>query len=173
MSVNPDAIVKSNATVSDKIRTLARAGHGRSEIARLLGKRYQHVRNVLVDDERRGVAHATSAGNDASPAQGQFAETAPAYLASPAGDMNGIVWLDVAANGRLELPEPVRAALGVERGGKIMAQLAQDGTVTLHSLEAAVKQAQAIFSRYAKPGVSLVDELIADRRAEALRESRE
>lgn len=39
-------------TVSGKIRYLNKAGLSRADIARVLGKRYQHVRNVLVEDER-------------------------------------------------------------------------------------------------------------------------
>ena len=35
-------------TTSDKIRALANAGYDRADIARYLGIRYQHVRNVLV-----------------------------------------------------------------------------------------------------------------------------
>lgn len=35
-------------TTSDKIRALGLAGHKRADIARLLGVRYQHVRNVLL-----------------------------------------------------------------------------------------------------------------------------
>lgn len=36
-------------TKAEKIRTLARAGYLRADIARLLGVRYQHVRRVLLD----------------------------------------------------------------------------------------------------------------------------
>jgi hypothetical protein len=39
--------------VSDKIRALHNYGVPRAEIAKLLGKRYQHVRNVLVADEEK------------------------------------------------------------------------------------------------------------------------
>ena len=39
-------------TVSGKIRKLNTMGFTRSEIATMLVKRYQHVRNVLVEDER-------------------------------------------------------------------------------------------------------------------------
>ncbi len=42
-----------NLNVSQKIRALSAAGVSRAEIARLLNKRYQHVRNVLVDAERK------------------------------------------------------------------------------------------------------------------------
>lgn len=41
-------LTKGLTTVSSKIRALDAAGMTRSEIAKALGKRYQHVRNVLV-----------------------------------------------------------------------------------------------------------------------------
>ena len=41
-------IVNGDLTTSGKIRALAAEGVDRSTIAELLGKRYQHVRNVLV-----------------------------------------------------------------------------------------------------------------------------
>ena len=40
--------IASLETVSAKIRYLNDEGYSRSEIARSLGKRYQHVRNVLI-----------------------------------------------------------------------------------------------------------------------------
>lgn len=39
--------------VSGKIRALSDLGVSRAEIAKLLGKRYQHVRNVLVAEEQK------------------------------------------------------------------------------------------------------------------------
>lgn len=35
-------------TTSAKIRYLTKEGYDRGDVARILGKRYQHVRNVLV-----------------------------------------------------------------------------------------------------------------------------
>ncbi|HEY5007143.1 MAG TPA: hypothetical protein VII42_04010, partial [Caulobacteraceae bacterium] len=52
MPLTPDRmteIIRPFTTVSDKIRALDAAGAPRAEIARFLGKRYQHVRNVLVE----------------------------------------------------------------------------------------------------------------------------
>lgn len=43
----------SDLNVSAKIRALAKFGMPRAEIARRLGKRYQHIRNVLVAEEGR------------------------------------------------------------------------------------------------------------------------
>src|SRR5271170_5269077 len=48
-----DAIAARHTTVADKIRALSAAGVPRADIARFLGKRYQHVRNVLEDDAQR------------------------------------------------------------------------------------------------------------------------
>jgi hypothetical protein len=44
-----EEVVEGLKTTSDKIRSLARAGYPRTEISRLLGIRYQHVRKVLLD----------------------------------------------------------------------------------------------------------------------------
>lgn len=44
----PDEIIRGLNTTSAKIKALAQAGYDRVEISKLLKKRYQHVRNVLV-----------------------------------------------------------------------------------------------------------------------------
>ena len=44
---------KEYGTVSDRIRYLNAKGYTRSEIAKFLGKIYQHVRNVLENDAIR------------------------------------------------------------------------------------------------------------------------
>lgn len=41
-------------TVSNKIRYLDKAGFTRADISRILNKRYQHVRNVLEEDKKKG-----------------------------------------------------------------------------------------------------------------------
>ncbi len=61
--------LKSHATVSDRIRALHAAGWERSKIANALGKRYQHIRNVLVEDEKRKPV--------ASPQESEMARHAP------------------------------------------------------------------------------------------------
>jgi transcriptional regulator with XRE-family HTH domain len=43
-------------TVADEIRALAAQGLSRAEIARRLGKSYQHVRNVLEGDRLQAAA---------------------------------------------------------------------------------------------------------------------
>ena len=48
-----EAVQKDHKTVSAQIRYLHSKGYDRSTIATFLGKRYQHVRNVLVEDARK------------------------------------------------------------------------------------------------------------------------
>ena len=43
--------VDAETTVSGRIRLLANEDYTRADIARILGKRYQHVRNVLEGDK--------------------------------------------------------------------------------------------------------------------------
>ena len=77
--------------------------------------------------------------------------------------------LTVAPNGRVVIPAVMRAALGLEGGGRVVARLV-DGAVVLESIETSVRRAQAMVARYVSKGESLADELIADRRAAAERE---
>ena len=45
---SPAEIVQGLQTTADKIRALANAGYDRTEISKILGIRYQHVRNVML-----------------------------------------------------------------------------------------------------------------------------
>jgi bifunctional DNA-binding transcriptional regulator/antitoxin component of YhaV-PrlF toxin-antitoxin module len=169
MRPDPKSIIQSGATVSDNIRALDRAGYKRSEIAALLGKRYQHVRNVLVDDK----VHGRGAG---AAAQGGVAESSNPF--EGVGAMtdrieSNSLWLDVDADGRLTLPPPLREALGVAGGGRFRAARNADGVWELSTVQDAIKQLQGMFRSLGDPNVSWVDQLIAERRAEAERESRD
>jgi hypothetical protein len=48
------AVEETAMTTSAKIRALAVTGKSRAEIAKILGIRYQHVRNVLITPLKRG-----------------------------------------------------------------------------------------------------------------------
>jgi antitoxin PrlF len=76
--------------------------------------------------------------------------------------------LNVAPNGRVVIPAAMREKLGIPSGGKIVARL-EGGVLTLESREAALRRMREIMAKYDN-GVSVVDELIAERRAEAERE---
>jgi bifunctional DNA-binding transcriptional regulator/antitoxin component of YhaV-PrlF toxin-antitoxin module len=78
--------------------------------------------------------------------------------------------IKVSNGGRLVIPVAYRKALGIEDGTSLTLSL-EDGTLHLSTIPEGIRRAQALIAKYVPAGVSLVDELIADRRAEALAES--
>jgi hypothetical protein len=158
-----DEIVAGLTTKSDKIRALDRAGYSRSRIAEYLGIRYQHVRNVLVDDQRKA---ATEAG--AAPAPG-MAEPARPFLHRENSNLGRAFTVDVAADGSLTLPPVLLAAVGLSKGGVLLARF-DDAEIKLMTPETTTNKIREIMRRAVPEGVSLVDELLAERRAEAKKE---
>jgi hypothetical protein len=170
--LDPSSIVASAMTVSDKIRALDKAGFRKSEIADLLGKRYQHVRNVLVNDARRAGSRSLSETGRPNAATRGMSEDAREFTGQlHVRSAETLVWVDVEADGLVRLPEAAKAALELNGGGPVLVQVGPDGSVNLLSPQAAIRQARAIVRAYVPPGVSLVDELLAERREEARREN--
>jgi len=79
------------------------------------------------------------------------------------------VVLNVTEDGRIIIPAQALAELGVTTHDRVSASVI-DGDVVVDTLDAVIKRAQAEVRRHVPEGVSLVDELIAERRAEAARE---
>jgi AbrB family looped-hinge helix DNA binding protein len=80
--------------------------------------------------------------------------------------------LRIGDGGRVVIPAEMRAALGVKPGDTLIARVV-GGELSLMSQKAAVRRAQDMVRRVVPEGVSLVDALIAERRAEAAREERD
>jgi hypothetical protein len=156
-------IVASSATVSDKIRALARVGYARAEIARLLGKRYQHIRNVLEGDklQLKPATRASSAADD-----GVREAKAPQFVGQPTSPFYRLVVRD---DGSLMLPREVRETLGVGPGDVVMGHL-QGKDFSLTDGLTSARRAQALVLATITGEGSMADELIADRRREAARE---
>jgi len=74
--------------------------------------------------------------------------------------------LQLSENGRVVIPVQVRRELGVESGGEILLERREDG-YRLTTRRQRIEDARRHLRRYFKPGVSLVDELIAERRKAA------
>ena len=147
------------STKSDKIRALGKAGYPRQQIADFLGIRYQHVRNVLVDAERKDQAKG-------------LAEPRSAWRAElPAPDDTGKI--RVQADGSVIVSASVVAEAGFKPGDRVMAHMERDGEIHLLSRRAAIRYAQELVRKYVPEGVNLVDELIAERRREFEKEERE
>ncbi len=72
----------------------------------------------------------------------------------------------VGKGGRIVLPADFRRRLDVETGQELIARL-EDGEVRLFSPERAIARAQEIVRRHVPQDRSLVEALLAERRAEA------
>ena len=77
--------------------------------------------------------------------------------------------LRINQNGRLVIPASFRKALGIKPGDEVILQLEED-ELRITTMKHRIERAQRRARQYVKPGVSLVDELIAERREAAKRE---
>ena len=177
MSPDPDRMASIAApldTVSDKIRALDAAGYRRADIARFLGKRYQHVRNVLEDDARSPPAGYTLGRADLS----GVTEGPAAYDAGPTDKRfvqprNLGIWrLVVRPDGSLYIPVEVMEALKLKPGGAVIAKFDGEDFTFTDGMTSSLR-AQAAVMKSVPREVSLADELIADRRREAEREDQD
>jgi AbrB family looped-hinge helix DNA binding protein len=140
---------------SEKMRVLASAGYQRGDIARFLGTSYQFVRNVLVQEEARRA--------------GKGAVNRPANQEVRPDPNLQTNRARVGSAGEIILPRHIREAMGLSEGDALVTSL-EDGELRLMTLPVAVRKAQAIVRKYVPEGVSLVDELLEDRRREVERE---
>ncbi|MGH2517035.1 MAG: AbrB/MazE/SpoVT family DNA-binding domain-containing protein [Ktedonobacterales bacterium] len=72
----------------------------------------------------------------------------------------------VTAGGRIVIPVHYRRELGIHTGDEVIVHL-DDGELHIYTLQRAIERAQRIVRAHVPDGVSLADELIQDRRAEA------
>jgi AbrB family looped-hinge helix DNA binding protein len=75
----------------------------------------------------------------------------------------------VDSAGRIVIPADVRQQLGIASGDDLVVEASQ-GCIRLKTLRQLIEDAQALFTRNVPPGVSVVDELLRERREEAERE---
>jgi bifunctional DNA-binding transcriptional regulator/antitoxin component of YhaV-PrlF toxin-antitoxin module len=137
------------AGVSAKIRILGAAGIPRAEIARFLGKRYQHVRNVLENEKNKAVkSDGAAASLDALAAK-----------------------VKLGPDGRIVIPAAMRAALGMKEDDVFFARI-EDGEIRFATPQRTMQRVNDVLRPYVPEGVSLADELIAERRRESERETR-
>jgi AbrB family looped-hinge helix DNA binding protein len=83
--------------------------------------------------------------------------------------MNAETFVSINENGRVVIPASYRRALGVKAGDKVILRL-EDDELRITTMKRRIERAQRRVRTYVKPGVSLADELIAERREAAKRE---
>ena len=75
----------------------------------------------------------------------------------------------VNENGRVVIPASFRDALGINIGDEILLRVEGD-ELRITTLQRRLERAQRLVRKHVKPGVSLADELIAERRKAARNE---
>jgi AbrB family looped-hinge helix DNA binding protein len=75
----------------------------------------------------------------------------------------------VNENGRVVIPASFRKALGISAGDEIVLRM-EDHELRITTLKQRLERARRRVQKYVKPGKSLVDELLAERREAAKRE---
>lgn len=75
----------------------------------------------------------------------------------------------MSEGGRVVIPLEIRKALGLKEGDVVLWELAE-GEARLTTRRERLRRAQDLVRQYVPEGVSLVDELIAERRTEAERD---
>jgi len=75
----------------------------------------------------------------------------------------------VNENGRVVIPASYRKALGIKAGDEVILRM-EDDELRITTMKRRIERAQRLVRKYVKPGTSLVDELIAERREAAKRE---
>ena len=75
----------------------------------------------------------------------------------------------VNENGRVVIPAAFRKAMGIDIGDEVVLRI-EDDELRISTLKRRIEQAQRLVRQHEKPGTSLVDELIAERRKAAKRE---
>jgi AbrB family looped-hinge helix DNA binding protein len=83
--------------------------------------------------------------------------------------MNSETRLRVNENGRVVIPASFRKALGIHAGDEIVLRI-EDDELRITTLKGRIERAQRLVRQHVKPGTSLVDELIAERRETAKNE---
>ncbi len=79
------------------------------------------------------------------------------------------IQLTIGPDGRVVIPAEMRTAMEIGPDGRVMARVV-DGELRVMAPKVAIRRAQAMVRGAVPEGVSLADELIAERRAEARRD---
>lgn len=93
-----------------------------------------------------------------------FAESSRVF-----GGIETVVQVKVGPDGRILIPAELRRAAGLQPGATVVVTL-EGQSLTVETPLAQLRKVQALLAPLRRPGVSIVDELIAERRAEAARE---
>lgn len=81
----------------------------------------------------------------------------------------GAIAVKVDSSGRVVIPPDVRTALGIPDGGELLLTV-ENGGLRASTRPASLRRIRRGLKAYIPPGTSVVDELLAEKRAEVARE---
>ena len=92
--------------------------------------------------------------------------------APPLPEVAATVWTKMGEGGRVVIPAEIRHLLGLKPGNQVLLRV-EDGELHVLTARQAIGRAQELARPFVRPGVSVVDELIVERRAENARDEEE
>jgi antitoxin component of MazEF toxin-antitoxin module len=143
-----ERLVADAPSLSEKIRILYDAGMPKADIARFIDRRYQHVRNVIMDYEKKKAAEAGGS------------EGAGEEPSARAADPN-IEQLMLEKGGKVRLPQAWLERQGLAEGSAIICQVDSDG-LRIMSREVAVRELAAIVKRSMPREAALLETLLKE-----------
>ena len=76
----------------------------------------------------------------------------------------------IIEGGKLVIPAAMRRAMGIARGDTVVVELLSDGELRVRPLASAIREAQEIVRKSVRSDRSLADELMRERKRDAVRE---
>ena len=76
----------------------------------------------------------------------------------------------IIEGGKLVIPASMRKKMGIARGDTVVVELLSDGELRVRPLTSAIREAQAIVRKSVRRDRSLAEELMRERKQDAVRE---
>ncbi|MBX3550159.1 MAG: AbrB/MazE/SpoVT family DNA-binding domain-containing protein [Xanthobacteraceae bacterium] len=153
VSLSVQKVIEADISKSAKIRELKSLGMKTADIARALDIRYQHARNVLLAESKKAFQTKGSGLSEAKQAGLEVLQSK----------------VRLGPDGRVVIPAAFREALGIGEGDTLFARV-ENGEINLLTPSGVMRRVNAMAREFVPEGVSLADELIAERRREAAEE---
>lgn len=101
-----------------------------------------------------------------------FAEEAAPFKGAPSVTSSRYQTVELGAGGRLVIPAPMRAALGMKVGDKLTVAL-EDDQLSIHTYDVAIRRVQALMKKVDPDNRLTVDNFLRWKRKEAAKERAE
>ena len=157
-------IAARHQTISDKARALTDAGCSIGQIAKLLDRSYQQIRQVVKSYEARKIRDGQIESGSAHSRAGENKIRPPAQHGASA-----VFRFCASEDGSLTVPRHALEAAGIQLSDVIIG-VVEGGQLVLKSAQASMDQAQELVRTLLPGNDSLAASLIADRRCEVAEE---